>query len=40
MIEVKRSGEHRLHKPFVYVDTLYGNDEMIALRYHLMGDTP
>lgn len=31
---------HRLHKPFVYVDTLYGNDEMIALRYHLMGDTP
>lgn len=31
---------HRLHKPFVYVDTLYGNDEMLALRNHLMGDTP
>ncbi len=29
---------HRLHKPFVYVDTMYGNDEMIALRNHLMGD--
>ena len=23
---------------FVYVDTLYGNPEMIALRNHLMGD--
>lgn len=33
---------HRLHKPFVYVDTMYGNDEMIALRNHLMsgGSTP
>ncbi len=29
---------HRLHKPFVYVDTLYGNQEMLALRNHLMGD--
>ena len=29
---------HRLHKPFVYVDTLYGNAEMIDLRNHLMGD--
>lgn len=29
---------HRLHKPFVYVDTLYGNHEMLALRNHLMGN--
>ena len=31
---------HRLHKPFVFVDSLYGNAEMLALRNHLMRDTP
>lgn len=29
---------HRLHKPFVYVETMCGNAEMIALRNHLMSD--
>ncbi len=29
---------HRLRKPFVYVESLDRNDEMIALRNHLMGD--
>ncbi len=28
---------HRLHRPFVFVDSLCGNEEMIALRQHLMG---
>jgi len=27
---------HRLRKPFVYVESLHRNDEMIALRNHLM----
>ena len=29
---------HRLRRPFVYVESLYRNAEMIALRNHLMGD--
>ena len=31
---------HNLTKPYIYVDTLYGNHEMLALRNHLMGDKP
>ena len=32
---------HRLRKPFVYVESLDRNDEMIALRNHLMsGEAP
>ena len=31
---------HNLTKPYIYVESLYRNAEMIALRYHLMGDTP
>ena len=27
---------HRLRKPFVYVESLHRNDEMIAIRNHLM----
>jgi hypothetical protein len=27
---------HRLREPFVYVDSLHRNDEMIAVRNHLM----
>jgi len=29
---------HRLRKPFVYAESLHRNDEMIAIRNHLMGD--
>lgn len=36
---VARNG-HNLTKPYIYVESLYRNAEMIALRYHLMGDTP
>ncbi len=28
--------KHNLKEPFVYVDSLYGNPEMIAVRNHLM----
>lgn len=31
---------HRLRKPFVYVESLDRNEEMNALRDHLMGDKP
>lgn len=31
---------HNLTKPYIYVESLYRNDEMLALRNHLMGDTP
>ena len=34
------SNSHRLRKPFVYVESLDRNSEMIALRNHLMGDKP
>lgn len=29
---------HRLNKPYIDVDSFYRNEEMIALRNHLMGD--
>ena len=32
------SNSHRLRKPFVYVESLDRNEEMIALRNHLMSD--
>lgn len=31
---------HRLRKPFVYVESLHRNEEMIALRNHLMKEPP
>jgi len=34
------ANSHRLHKPFVYVESLDRNEEMLALRNHLMGDKP
>ena len=32
--------KHRLNKPHIDVDTFYRNDEMLALRNHLIRDTP
>jgi hypothetical protein len=29
---------HNLTNPYIYVESLYRNAEMIALRNHLMGD--
>jgi hypothetical protein len=34
------ANSHRLRKPFVYVESLDRNDELIALRNHLMGVNP
>jgi hypothetical protein len=31
---------HNLTKPYIYVESLYRNAEMLALRNHLMGDKP
>lgn len=33
-----KRNSHRLRDPFVYVESLDRNDEMIAVRNHLMGD--
>ena len=34
---IARDG-HNLTKPYIYVESLHRNEEMIALRNHLMGD--
>lgn len=34
---IARNG-HNLTKPYIYVESMYRNEEMLALRNHLMGD--
>ena len=36
---IARNG-HNLTKPYIYVESMYRNEEMLALRNHLMGDKP
>jgi hypothetical protein len=39
-IDYVNANSHRFRKPEVYVESLTGNEEMIALRNHLMGVNP